>query len=175
VLSLFAALGAIVAVFQWGWAGEIFGVHDPGPILNFAPIIIVGVLFGLAMDYQLFLVSGMRESYVHGVPARTAVVAGRRNGRAVVTAAAIIMASVFGGFIMAPDSIIASIGFALGMGILVDAFVVRMTLVPAVMTLLGRKAWYLPRWLDRALPAVDIEGSALTRASEDRELQAAGA
>lgn len=164
VLSLFAALGAIVAVFQWGWAGEIFGVHDPGPILNFAPIIIIGVLFGLAMDYQLFLVSGMREAYVHGTPARAAVVAGRRNGRAVVTAAAIIMASVFGGFVFSHLTMVRPLGFGLAVGVLFDAFVVRMLIVPALMHLAGDKAWWLPRWLDRILPDVDVEGAALERA-----------
>jgi len=163
VLSLFAALGATVAVFQWGWLGGLFGVHDPGPILNFAPIIIVGVLFGLAMDYQLFLVSGMREAYVHGLPARAAVVAGRRNGRAVVTAAAIIMASVFGGFVFSHLTMVRPLGFGLATGVLFDAFVVRMLIVPALMHLVGDKAWWLPRWLDRILPNVDVEGAALER------------
>ncbi|HET8590949.1 MAG TPA: MMPL family transporter [Nakamurella sp.] len=175
LLSVAVSFGAVVAVYQWGWLGALFGVHTPAPVISFLPILLIGVLFGLAMDYEVFLVSGMREAWVHGGDANAAVRHGFSAGSRVVTAAAIIMASVFCGFILAPDTIIASIGFALGVGVLVDAFVVRMTLVPAVMTLLGRKAWYLPRWLDRALPAVDIEGSALTRASEDRELQAAGA
>ena len=138
VLTLFAAFGAVVAIFQWGWLGPVFGVHDPGPVLNFAPIIIMGVLFGLAMDYQLFLVSGMREAYVHGVPARTAVVAGLRNGRAVVTAAAIIMAAVFGGFVFSHLTMVRPLGFGLAIGVLIDAFIVRMLLIPAVMHLLGR-------------------------------------
>lgn len=163
VLSLFAAFGAIVAIFQWGWLGAVFGVHDPGPVLNFAPIIIMGVLFGLAMDYQLFLVSGMREAYVHGVPARTAVVAGLRNGRVVVTAAAIIMTAVFGGFVFSHLAMVRPLGFGLAIGVLFDAFIVRMLLIPAVMHLLGRSAWWLPRWLDRILPNVDVEGAALER------------
>lgn len=163
VLSLFAALGAVTAIFQWGWLGAIFGVHDPGPILSFAPIIIMGVLFGLAMDYQLFLVSGMREAHVHGMPARAAVVAGRRNGRAVVTAAAIIMISVFGGFVFSHLAMIRPLGFGLAIGVLFDAFVVRMVLVPALMHLLGESAWWLPRWLDRLMPNVDVEGAALER------------
>ncbi|MEO8262494.1 MAG: MMPL family transporter [Pseudolysinimonas sp.] len=163
VLSLFAALGAVTAVFQWGWLGAVFGVHDPGPILNFAPIILIGVLFGLAMDYQLFLVSGMREAYVHGLPARTAVVVGRRGGRAVVTAAAIIMASVFGGFVFSHLTMVRPLGFGLAIGVLFDAFVVRMLIVPALMHLAGDKAWWLPRWLDRILPDVDVEGAALER------------
>jgi len=164
VLSLFAALGAVTAIYQWGWLGDLFGVHDPGPVLSFAPIIIMGVLFGLAMDYQLFLVSGMREAYVHGLPARTAVVAGLRSGRAVVTAAAIIMASVFGGFIFSHLGMVRPLGFGLAIGVLFDAFVVRMVLVPAVMHLCGDAAWWLPKWLDRIMPDVDVEGAALERA-----------
>ncbi|WP_022890425.1 MMPL family transporter [Agromyces italicus] len=163
VLSLFAAFGAVVAIFQWGWLGALFDVHDPGPVLNFAPIIVMGVLFGLAMDYQLFLVSGMREAWVHGAPARTAVVAGLRGGRAVVTAAAIILASVFGGFVFSHLTMVRPLGFGLAAGVLLDAFVVRMLLIPAIMHLLGEKAWWLPKWLDRILPDVDVEGAALER------------
>lgn len=163
VLSLFAAFGALTAIFQWGWLSSVFGVHDPGPILSFLPIIVMGILFGLAMDYQLFLVSGMRESYVHGSEPRLAVQRGLHAGRAVVTAAAIIMISVFGGFIFSESSMIRPIGFALAFGVLVDAFVVRMLLIPASMHLLGRHAWWLPRWLDRILPDVDVEGAQLER------------
>ncbi|MFB9311028.1 RND superfamily putative drug exporter [Agromyces hippuratus] len=163
VLSLFAAFGATVAIFQWGWFGEVFGVHNPGPVLNFAPIIVMGVLFGLAMDYQLFLVSGMREAYVHGTPARVAVVAGLRGGRAVVTAAAIIMAAVFGGFVFSHLTMVRPLGFGLAIGVLFDAFIVRMLLTPAIMHLLGPAAWWLPKWLDRLLPDVDVEGAALER------------
>ncbi|MFT4212280.1 MAG: MMPL family transporter [Microbacterium sp.] len=163
VLSLFAALGSVTAIYQWGWLSAIFGVHDPGPVLSFAPIIIMGVLFGLAMDYQLFLVSGMREAYAHGMKARSAVVAGLRNGRAVVTAAAIIMVSVFGGFVFSEMSMIRPLGFGMAIGVLFDAFVVRMVLTPALLHLFGNAAWWLPRWLDRILPDVDVEGAALER------------
>ncbi|PPF66526.1 RND transporter [Clavibacter michiganensis] len=163
VLSLFATYGLIVAVFQFGWGASLIGLESPGPILSFLPVILVGILFGLAMDYQLFLASGMREAYVHGASARLAVVQGFRAGRAVVTAAALIMVSVFGGFIFSESTIIRSIGFGLAFGVLLDAFVVRMLLMPALMHLLGRSAWWLPRWLDRILPDVDIEGAALER------------
>ncbi|MEH6782101.1 MAG: MMPL family transporter, partial [Rhodoglobus sp.] len=163
VLSLLAAFGAIVAVYQWGWLGAIFGITDPGPVLNFAPIIIMGVLFGLAMDYQLFLVSGMREAYVHGVPAKAAVMSGLRSGRAVVTAAAIIMIAVFGGFVFSHLAMVRPIGFGLAIGVLFDAFVVRMLLIPSLMHLLGASAWWLPKWLDRIIPSVDVEGAALER------------
>ncbi|MGU3356809.1 MMPL family transporter [Microbacterium sp. M4A5_1d] len=163
ILSLFATYGAVVAVFQWGWGAELIGLHTTGPILNFLPVILVGILFGLAMDYQLFLASGMREAFVHGSEARLAVMQGFRAGRSVVIAAALIMVSVFGGFIFAEATIIRSMGFGLAFGILVDALVVRMLLMPALMHLIGRGAWWLPRWLDRILPDVDVEGAKLER------------
>jgi RND superfamily putative drug exporter len=163
VLSLFAAFGGVVAIYQWGWLGSVFGVHDPAPVLSFLPIIVTGILFGLAMDYQLFLVSGMREAYAHGVDPRVAVRRGVHAGRVVVTAAAIIMASVFAGFIFAESSIIRPLGFGLAFGVLLDAFVVRMLLIPAVMHLAGTWAWWIPKWLDRILPDVDVEGASLER------------
>ncbi|GAA1447480.1 MMPL family transporter [Leifsonia poae] len=163
ILSLFATYGAIVAVFQWGWFADALGIHGTGPILSFLPVILIGILFGLAMDYQLFLASGMREAYVHGASARVAVMQGLRAGRSVVTAAGLIMVSVFGGFIFSESTMIRSIGFGLAIGVLLDAFVVRMLLMPALMHLLGRSAWWLPRWLDRILPNVDVEGAALER------------
>lgn len=167
LLTIGVSFGAVVAVYQWGWLSGIFGVHTPGPIISFLPILLIGVLFGLAMDYEVFLVSGMRESYVHSAQdaagAKKAVRQGFSHAARVVVAAAIIMTSVFLGFILAPDAVIASIGFALGIGVLVDAFLVRMTLVPAAMTLLGRRAWYLPKWLDRILPNVDVEGAKLSQ------------
>ena len=164
VLSLFAAFGVVTAVYQWGWASSFFDVHDPAPLLAFLPILLTGILFGLAMDYQLFITTGMREAYVHGLSARRSVVAGVRHGRAVVTAAAIIMASVFGGFVFSELGMVRPIGLGLAVGVLLDAFVVRMVLVPSLMDLFGEKAWWLPRWLDRLLPNVDVEGARLERA-----------
>ncbi|MDO5635339.1 MAG: MMPL family transporter, partial [Micrococcus sp.] len=164
VLSVFAAMGAVVAIYQWGWLSWLFGVTQPGPVLSFLPTIMIGVLFGLAMDYQLFIATGMREAYAHGTPARAAVLSGLRAGRSVVIAAAIIMISVFGGFIFSHDTMIRPIGFGLAMGVLLDAFVVRLLLMPAIMHLLGPAAWWMPRWLDRILPDVDVEGSKLERA-----------
>ncbi len=163
VLSLLAAFGGITAIFQMGFLGGLFGVHSPGPVLSFLPIIATGILFGLAMDYQLFLVSGMREAHAHGAPARVAVRHGLRAGRSVVTAAAIIMISVFAGFIFSHDATIKPIGFGLAFGVLLDAFVVRMLLIPAAMHLLGEHAWWLPQWLERILPDVDVEGAKLER------------
>lgn len=146
-----------------GLAGGVIGVSTPGPITSFLPVLLVGILFGLAMDYEVFLVSRMREEFVHGSDAVDAVRSGFRAGSRVVTAAALIMISVFAGFVLADDPIIKSIGFALALGVLIDAFVVRMTLVPAVLALFGARAWWLPRWLDKALPKVDIEGEQLQR------------
>ncbi|AUI49622.1 MMPL family transporter [Arthrobacter crystallopoietes] len=161
LLSLGASFGAVVAIYQWGWLSEVFGVHHPGPILSFLPMILIGVLFGLAMDYQMFLVSGMRESFAHGEDARAAVVSGFNHGAKVVTAAAIIMVSVFAGFIFSHLTMVRPIGFALALGVLLDAFVVRMTLIPAAMHLLGKSAWWMPNWLDKILPDVDVEGAKL--------------
>ncbi|TDV57245.1 MMPL family transporter [Actinophytocola oryzae] len=159
--SLAATFGAVVAVFQWGWLTDLLGVESTGPIMSMLPILMIGVLFGLAMDYQVFLVTRMREDYVHGTEPREAVVSGFSHGARVVVAAALIMTSVFAGFVFAEDTLIQSIGFALAVGIAVDAFVVRMTIVPAVMSMLGGRAWWLPRWLDRVLPNVDVEGAGL--------------
>ncbi|MEU8615932.1 MMPL family transporter, partial [Actinoplanes sp. NPDC048791] len=161
LLSVIATFGAVVAVFQWGWLDGLFGIDQAGPIMPMLPIFLIGIVFGLAMDYEVFLVSRMREEHVHGTPPTQAVVNGFAHGARVVTAAAIIMVSVFSGFILSPESFIKSIGFALAAAILFDAFVVRMTIVPAVMTLLGRRAWWLPRWLDRVLPDIDVEGEKL--------------
>jgi RND superfamily putative drug exporter len=163
VLSYFAAIGGVVAIYQWGWLPSVFGVDNPAPILSFLPTMLAGILFGLAMDYMLFLGSGMREAYVHGAPARLAVAQGFNAGRSVVTAAAIIMMAVFGGFVFSESAMIRPIGFGLAFGVLVDAFVVRMLIVPALMHLAGDKAWWLPGWLDRLLPNLDVEGAALER------------
>ncbi|GAA2332608.1 MMPL family transporter [Dactylosporangium salmoneum] len=161
LLSVAATFGALVAVFQWGWLAGLFGIAQTGPIISFLPILLIGIVFGLAMDYQVFLVTRMREDHVHGAQPRDAVVSGFGHGARVVTAAALIMMSVFFGFMLGPEAIIKSIGFGLGMAILFDAIVVRMIVVPAVMALLGRAAWWLPRWLDKAMPNVDVEGEQL--------------
>ncbi len=163
LLSVAAAFGVVVAVFQLGILGGLFGVNEPGPVLSFLPILLIGVLFGLAMDYQVFLVTAMREAYVHGHDARSAVTAGFGSSARVVTAAAIIMIAVFGGFAFAHLAMVRPIGLGLAIGVLVDAFLIRMTLTPAVLTMLGDRAWWLPRWLDRVLPDVDVEGAGLKR------------
>ncbi|MEW2631691.1 MMPL family transporter [Streptomyces sp. NPDC048389] len=178
LLSVVAALGAVVAVFQWGWLGSLFGVEQTGPIMSMMPIFMVGVVFGLAMDYEVFLVTRMREAYVHGERPGEAIVTGFRHGARVVTAAAVIMIAVFAGFIGSSEQMVKMIGFGLAIAVFFDAFVVRMAIVPAVLALLGHKAWWLPRWLDRALPDVDVEGEKLQKElaqgpggpDEDREL-----
>jgi putative drug exporter of the RND superfamily len=161
LLSIAASLGVIVWVFQYGHLAGVIGVAAAAPIVSFVPVLLVGVLFGLAMDYEVFLIARMRESYGRDGDAAAAVAAGiQRSGR-VVCAAALIMSSVFAGFIFTGDPIIKSIAFALTIGVLIDAFVVRLTIIPAVMALLGRSAWHLPARLDRVLPHADIEGAAL--------------
>ncbi|MCX5561746.1 MMPL family transporter [Streptomyces sp. NBC_00038] len=166
LLSVLATLGVVVAVFQWGWLADVFGVDQTGPIVSVLPIFMVGVVFGLAMDYQVFLVTRMREEYVHGADPKEAVIAGFRHGARVVTAAAVIMISVFAGFLFSDTALIKSIGLGLASAVLFDAFVVRMTIVPAVMALLGRRAWSLPGRLDRLLPNVDVEGERLRQRLE---------
>ncbi|MFC8221695.1 MMPL family transporter [Streptomyces sp. NPDC057362] len=177
LLSVMAALGAVVAVFQWGWLSGLMGVEETGPVMSMMPIFMVGVVFGLAMDYEVFLVTRMREAFVHGEKPNQAVVTGFKHGARVVTAAAVIMMAVFAGFIGSSESMVKMIGFGLAIAVFFDAFVVRMAIVPAVLALLGKKAWWLPKWLDRALPNVDVEGEGLRTAGErgsdpdeDREL-----
>ncbi|MGC9539183.1 MMPL family transporter [Streptomyces sp. UG1] len=166
LLSVMAALGAVVAVFQWGWLSGLLGVEETGPVMSMMPIFMVGIVFGLAMDYEVFLVTRMREAHVHGERPTQAVVTGFKHGARVVTAAAIIMMAVFGGFIGASESMVKMIGFGLAIAVFFDAFIVRMTIVPAVLALLGRRAWWLPKWLDRALPNVDVEGEGLRTEAE---------
>ncbi|EHY88056.1 MMPL family transporter [Saccharomonospora azurea] len=173
LLSVIAALGAVVAVFQWGWLADLVGVEQTGPIMSLMPIFLVGLVFGLAMDYEVFLVTRMREAYVHGESAQESIVTGFRHGARVVTAAALIMISVFAGFVGSDESMIKMIGFGLAIAVLFDAFVVRMAIVPATLALLGKAAWWLPRPLDKVLPNVDVEGERLQQrlAESDEEVK----
>jgi RND superfamily putative drug exporter len=169
LLSIGASFGATVWIFQQGHLAGLFDVETSGPIVSFLPVLVVGILFGLAMDYEVFLVSRVREDYIHHRDPALAVRRGMANSARVVTAAALIMFAVFGGFIFGDNAVIKSLGLALGFGVLVDAFVVRMTLVPAVLKLLGHSAWALPRWLDRLLPDLDLEGAKLAGAGSGQE------
>ncbi|MGW1614632.1 MMPL family transporter [Streptomyces sp. NPDC002285] len=172
LLSVSAALGAVVAVFQWGWLAGVLGIDTTGPVMSTMPIFMVGIVFGLAMDYEVFLVTRIREAYVRGESPRQAVASGFRHGARVVTAAAVIMIAVFGGFLGATEQTVKMIGFGLAVAVFLDAFVVRMAIVPAVHALLGRAAWWLPKWLGRLLPDVDVEGEKLRAVIEDRDLSA---
>lgn len=159
LLSVLATLGATVAVFQEG----AFGWFEGQPIVSFMPIFLIGVVFGLAMDYQVFLVTRIREAHIHGADFGEAVVDGFRNSARVVTAAAAIMTSVFAAFMLIDEPIIRSMGFALAVAVIFDAFVVRLVLIPALLYLLHERSWWLPSWLDRAMPDVDVEGERLER------------
>lgn len=163
LLSVGAAFGVLVAVFQWGWGADLIGIEQTGPVMSLMPILVIGIVFGLAMDYEVFLLTRMRESYVHGASPGEAVVTGFRHSGRVVAAAAIIMISVFAGFVGMTNPTIQTMGVGLASAVAFDAFVVRMAIAPAVLALLGRRAWWLPRILDRVLPNVDIEGEALSR------------
>ena len=166
LLSVGVAFGAVTAVFEWGWFADALHVDKTGPVISFMPIILMGVLFGLAMDYEVFLVSRIREDYVHGGNARRAIQSGFVGSAKVVTAAAIIMISVFAAFVPEGDTSIKPIALGLAVGVFVDAFIVRMTLVPAILQLLGDKAWWMPRWLERILPSFDVEGDGLQKELE---------
>lgn len=150
---------------------EVFGFATSSPILNFLPILTIGILFGLAMDYEVFLVSRMREAFSKTGNARQAVLAGVRDSGGVVTAAGLIMIVVFTGFMMADDPMTKIIGLALTFGVLFDAFIVRMMIVPAVMLLMGKAAWYMPKWLDKILPNIDIEGETIMKEIEKEKKQ----
>ncbi len=168
LLTVGASFGLTTAVFGTAELGWLAGVDRPGVVLSFLPIMATGILYGLAMDYQVFLTTAMREAHVHGSSGHGAVVEGFAHASRVVVAAAVIMVSVFAVFVLTDDPIITQFGFALALGVLVDAFLVRMTLMPAVLHAVGDAAWWLPRWLDRLLPALDVEGSRLERAAASR-------
>ena len=173
LLSVVTSFGALVFIFQQGHLTDLVGIESTGPIVSFIPIFLIGILFGLAMDYEVFLIIRAREEFVHGAAPNDAIVSSMKHGARVVTAAALIMMSVFAGFVLADDIIIKSLGFALAFGVAVDAFLVRMTIVPAVLSLLGRSAWWLPTWLDRVIPNVDVEGERLAKQLADRRPPAA--
>jgi RND superfamily putative drug exporter len=158
ILSIIACIGAVTLIFQNGHFDSLLGTARAGPILSFLPVLLIGVLFGLAMDYEVFLVSRMREEHTHGAKPRRAIIDGNTGSAKVVGSAGIIMIAVFAAFILAPDPTTKSFGVSLALGVLIDAFVVRMTLVPAAMSLFRNSAWWLPRRLARVLPNIDVEG-----------------
>jgi len=158
LLSVGASFGVVTAVFNWGWLADPLGVEKVGPVISFMPILVMAVLFGLAMDYQVFLVTRMREDFTKTGDAHRSVIDGFTASARVVTAAALIMFSVFASFVPGGGAVLQPLAGGLAVGVLIDAFVVRMTLIPALMALLGDRAWGLPAWLDRIVPNVDIEG-----------------
>jgi RND superfamily putative drug exporter len=159
LLSIAAAYGVIVAVFQWGWGNELVGLQNTMPINPFAPLMMFAILFGLSMDYEVFLLSRIREEYVATGDNQHSVVEGLSSTARVITSAALIMISVFGAFVLGDDPMGKMFGIGMGVAVLLDATLVRMILVPATMSLVGRANWWLPGWLDRLLPHIDIEGS----------------
>jgi RND superfamily putative drug exporter len=158
VLSIGVGYGVMVAVFQWGWGKELFGLSETVPIVSWVPLLMFAILFGLSMDYEVFLISAIRDAYRRHGDNRQAVIDGLSTTGRVITAAALIMFSVFVAFIAFPDPVVKMVGLGLAVSILIDATIVRMALVPSAMVLLGDANWWLPRWLDRILPSVDLEG-----------------
>lgn len=163
LLSIGASFGLTQLVFNEGWAKDLIWLEKPEAVISFLPIIVIAILFGLAMDYEIFIVSRIREEYIHGRTASEAIRAGFVASGPVVTSVALVMVAVFGFFVPAGLMAIKQIAFALAVGVAIDAFLVRMTLVPAVLQLLGDHAWWMPAWLDRLLPEFDMEGEVLTR------------
>jgi RND superfamily putative drug exporter len=158
LLSIAAAYGVVVAIFQWGWGSSLLGIDGEMPIVSFIPLFMFAILFGLSMDYNVFLQSRIREEYLKGVGARESVVRGLARVSKIILAAGAIMTAVFLGFATDPDPVVKIFGIGLGTAILIDVLIVRMVVAPAVMTLLGDRAWWLPGWLDRLLPRIDLEG-----------------
>ena len=158
LLSIASSFGVLVAIFQWGWLKDVIGLQETVPIISFLPILMFAILFGLSMDYEVFIMSRVREDYVRTGQPRASVLSGLTSSARVITAAALIMISVFGSFVLGDEPTIKMFGVGLSVAVLLDATVVRMMLVPAVMALLDRRAWYLPAWLDRVLPDLDVEG-----------------
>jgi len=174
VLSVGAAYGVVVAVFQWGWGASLIGVHETVPIMPLAPMLMFAILFGLSMDYEVFLLSRVREQYLKHRDPKRAVVEGVGSTARVITSAALIMIAVFGAFILGSDHVAKMFGVGLSVAVLLDVTLVRMVLVPAAMSLLGHRAWWLPAWLDRLLPTIDLEGDEHEATEWDEELAAIG-
>ncbi|MGW7205671.1 MMPL family transporter [Streptomyces sp. NPDC054837] len=158
VLSIAASYGVVVAVFQWGWGGPALGVSGKVPIESYVPMMMFAIIFGLSMDYEIFLLSRVHEAWLRTGDARASVAHALEITARVITCAALIMVSVFAAFIVSDNIVVKMLGLGLAVSVLIDATVVRLLMVPAVMTLLGRHAWWTPRWLDRILPHIDAEG-----------------
>lgn len=158
LLSIGAAYGVLVMVFQWGWGAGLIGLESTVPIVSFIPMFMFAILFGLSMDYEVFLLSRVREEYLVTGDNDSSVIHGIASTARVITSAALIMISVFLGFVLGDDPTIKMMGLGLATAIFVDATIVRVVLVPATMKLMGDANWWIPGWLDRVLPTIDIEG-----------------
>jgi RND superfamily putative drug exporter len=163
LLSVGAAYGVIVAVFQWGWGAELIGVGKPGPIEAWAPMFLFAIVFGLSMDYEVFLLSRIKEEFNRTGDNTSAVADGVAATARVITAAALIMVCVFGAFVLGDDRQLKLFGLGMAVAVFLDATIVRMVLVPATMELLGARNWWMPAWLDRLLPKIDVEGKHHTK------------
>ena len=174
LLSIGAAFGILTAVFQWGWLGALFGVNRPGPVEAFLPVMLFAILFGLSMDYEIFLVMRIHEEWLRTGDNRAAVRRGLSATGGTITAAAAIMIVVFGSFILGGERIIKEFGLGLAAAIFVDAVIIRTALVPALMLLMGKANWWFPRWLDRALPRIHVEPEDLSELDEEPLAPASG-
>jgi RND superfamily putative drug exporter len=175
LLSVAAAYGVVVAIFQWGWGSSVINIHEKLPIPAFVPMLMFAIVFGLSMDYEVFLISRVHEAWTKTADAHRSVAIGIGSTARVITTAAAIMIVVFTSFVLDPDPTVKMLAIGMAAAVLIDASIIRMILVPAVMSLLGRHAWWIPRWLDRIMPNLDIEGSAhLARVSQQEEAALAG-
>jgi putative drug exporter of the RND superfamily len=175
LLSVAAAYGVVVAIFQWGWGSSLINIHEKLPIPAFVPMLMFAIVFGLSMDYEVFLISRVHEAWTKTADAHRSVAIGIGSTARVITTAAAIMIVVFTSFVLDPDPTVKMLAIGMAAAVLIDASIIRMILVPAVMSLLGRHAWWIPRWLDRIMPNLDIEGSAhLARVSQQEEAALAG-
>jgi RND superfamily putative drug exporter len=169
VLSIGAAYGVLTALFQWGWLHGAIGLQSAVPIVSYVPLFMFAILFGLSMDYEVFLVSQIEEHVHEGQDNKNSVVSGLVTSGRVITAAATIMVFVFGSFVLNGDPTVKQFGIGLAVAVLLDATIVRCLLVPALMVLMGKANWYLPRWVDRLLPRISIEGAEYFQARDARE------
>ena len=175
MLSVGAAYGVVVAIFQWGWGSSWVGMDETVPIPAFVPMLIFAIVFGLSMDYEVFLISRVHEAYLETGDSHRSVAIGIGGTARVITTAAGIMLVVFSSFVFDSDATVKMLALGMAFAVLIDATVVRMCLVPALMSILGDRAWWIPRWLDRILPKLDIEGTGMTKQQARRDVPAEGA
>src|SRR6202034_3841034 len=165
LLSIGAAYGVIVAIFQWGWGASLIGVHTTSPIPAYVPMMVFAIVFGLSMDYEVFLLSRVHEAWIGTGDAHRSVAIGIGSTARVITTAAAIMVTVFASFILNDQIAVKMLAIGMAVAVFIDASLVRMILVPAIMSLLGAKAWWMPRWLEPVLPQLHLESSAVAHAA----------